>query len=223
MPRARARVQDPAWRPGGSLRVAVNAVVKFTIARINRRDNDYYFRAACPSLPRGSRRFADRRISWSAVVQAFVRGWSGRAGRAHCPTFLSLSLSLNALSKPSLPKLSSSTKCVPTTAVAYFFAHVTLILINLSFLPGRQPLTLLPRPHLHSSPARPVLSSSSFRFPSFSPFLSSPSLVFSVSLLSSSPSLALVDYLSQRSHISFARTHAYVKSHLLSHVHLPSA
>lgn len=68
-----ARAQDPAWRFGGSLRVAANAVVKFTIARINRRDNDYYFRAACPSLSRGSRRFADRRISWSVVVQAFVR------------------------------------------------------------------------------------------------------------------------------------------------------
>ena len=53
-------------RLGGSvasLRVAANTVVKFTIARINRRDNDYYFRAACPSLPGGSRRFADRRIS----------------------------------------------------------------------------------------------------------------------------------------------------------------
>lgn len=119
---------------------------------------------------------------------------------------LSISLSLDALSKPSLPKLSPGTKCVPTTAVAYFFVHVTLILINLSFLPGRQPLTLLPRPHLHSSPARPVLSSSSFRFPSFSPFLPSPSLVLSVSLLSSSSSLALVDYLSQRSP-SLVRTH----------------
>jgi len=130
----------------------------------------------------------------------------------------------NALSKLSLPKLFPCTKCVPTTAVAYFFVHVTLILINLSFLPGRQPLTLLPRPHLHSSPARLVLSSSSFRFLlsfSLSFFLSlSRVLLLSFSLVF----LTLARWLPfSAASISFSRTHAYVKSHFLSYVLLPSA
>ena len=158
------------------------------------------------------------RIAVSHDRPSFKLLFASEAGGPHCPTSL-----FDVLSKPSLPKLSLGTKCVPTTAVAYFFAHVTLILINLSFLLGRQPLTLLPRPHLHSSPARPVLSSSSFRFSLSLSLYVSFSLVFLFSLFLLSFSLPLVDYLSQRSSVSFSHTHACIKFHLLSHVLLPSA
>jgi len=116
MPRARAR--PPAWRFGGSLRVAANAVVKFTIARINRRDNDYYFRAACPRLSMGSRRFADRRISRSAVVQSFVHVRSGRAGamrRAHCPT----SFSTHSQSSRYLNSFPARNACLPPRSLTF--------------------------------------------------------------------------------------------------------
>ena len=149
------------------------------------------------------------RIAVSHDRPSFKLLFASEAGGPHCPTSL-----FDVLSKPSLPKLSLGTKCVPTTAVAYFFAHVTLILINLSFLSGRQPLTLLPRPHLHSSPARPILSSSSFRF-SLSLSLSLSLCIF-LSLLCFSSlffpclshSRSLITFLSDHPSLSLIHTHA---------------